>query len=43
MLKKFDWEKLPQNSAKLGHALPHRRDWKQIKYDVMRRAVLCKF
>lgn len=35
--------KTPAESAKLGHALPHRSDWKQVKYSVMRRAVLRKF
>ena len=35
--------KTPADSAKLGHALPHRNDWKQIKYDVMYLAVLHKF
>ncbi len=35
--------KTPAESAKLGHALPHRGDWKKIKYDVMKRAVLRKF
>lgn len=35
--------KTPAESSKLGHAFPHRRDWKQIKYEVMRRAVLRKF
>ncbi len=33
----------PDEAAKLGHVLPHRHDWKQIKYDVMRQAVLHKF
>lgn len=41
--EKIRLAKTPAESAKLGHALPHRRDWKQVKYDVMRRAVLCKF
>lgn len=35
--------KTPEEAAKLGHAYLYRSDWKQIKYDVMRRAVLCKF
>ncbi|MBE9250050.1 NADAR family protein [Dolichospermum sp. LEGE 00240] len=35
--------KSPADAAKLGHALPHRNDWKKIKYDVMQRAVLKKF
>lgn len=35
--------KTPADSAKLGHALPHRSDWKKIKYDVMQQAVLQKF
>ena len=35
--------KTPAESAKLGHHLPHRSDWKKIKYDVMHQAVLRKF
>ncbi len=35
--------KTPAESAKLGHSLPHRLDWKKNKYEVMRQAVLCKF
>lgn len=41
--EKIRLAKTPAESAKLGHALPHRRDWKKVKYDVMRRAVLWKF
>ncbi|HBE16474.1 MAG TPA: Swarming motility protein ybiA [Cyanobacteria bacterium UBA11149] len=35
--------KTPGESAKLGHALPHRSDWKRIKYNVMHQAVFRKF
>lgn len=35
--------KTPGESAKLGHHLPHRSDWKKIKYGVMYQAVLRKF
>ncbi len=41
--EKIRLAKTPSESAKLGHAIPHRRNWKHIKYDVMRRAVLWKF
>lgn len=35
--------KTPADAAKLGHVYLHRNDWKKVKYEIMRKAVLRKF
>jgi ribA/ribD-fused uncharacterized protein len=44
-LEKLRLLKTPREAAKMGRdrKLPLRKDWQQVKDDIMRKAVLCKF